>query len=613
MNQNLTNEAIPSARALIRALFLQPLLQQRQRLVWITGALLGLSFAQGGFLLLAGPLLKSFFELGATGGQLALAKLLPPQVENWWPAAADWVLPTSQLAWMLPMSLLVVGLIRSLATYAYHYHQQAVALQLAKSYRDRLFAAILGQPYEKLAQESAGRWMSLIMNDVMVLQSRFTDIVGGVIKDSMLVIACLLALYWVHWPTATVLLILCPVLGGSLGRSGRKISHFAEAWQRRLADMTAYLLSIRQRFAFIRAQGGEAFEAAQFETLNQSYFRMIQRSLPVRALLAPSAEFVGFVLFALMIYLVHAGIFFDEDLAGVVLIEFFAALGLIMRPLKNIGEQIARYQETKGTLLQSLRTFRDLQEQAQGGETPAGPASQPDRSLPTSLRLTSFSFGYGGQVAIRGTDLNLARGRAVAVIGPSGSGKSTLIKGLAGLLEPLAWQADEPWARVCRRTALVSQKPFLFDASLRDNLIYGLAQPPGDDVIWQALDRMGLRSLIEELPDRLATAVHSLHASFSGGQLQRLMVVRSLLRTSDLLLCDEATSAVDSHTEELMTRQLIDTAHQQQGMLIFITHRLRWLNQFDEIWFVENGEINWAGTYQSLLKVDRLRHYIGQS
>ena len=180
------------------------------------------------------------------------------------------------------------------------------------------------------------------------------------------------------------------------------------------------------------------------------------------------------------------------------------------------------------------------------------------------------------------------RGRSVAVVGPSGAGKSTLIKTLVGLIQPKEWLSqDTPWEAFGQNCSFVSQQPFLFNASLRENLRYGLEREASDDEILALIDDLGLQHLIESHPKGLDTQVTSLQSNLSGGQLQRLVLVRALLRDQAFLVMDEATSAVDAQNEEMITKLVLSRVKSQRTGLVFVTHRLRWLALFDEIWFIE--------------------------
>ncbi len=611
----LTTGPAPTMRHVLMQLVVVPLRTQRPRLVRIALALCLLAVAEALFLLLVKGFVKALFQGGEAAG-VPLAELLPAALFRFWPEAGAYQVGRAQLAVWVPAVILLAGLIKAFATYSYQLHQQALALYVAKSYRDRLFAALLSLPYLEIRRRSAGEWMSLIMNDVMYLQGRFADLLTGLVKDAVLVVACYAVLAVVHWPTALVLMALSPFVAFGMGRTGKRIAFFTAAFQQELARIAGAVLDLRARFDFIRSQSGEAYEERRFAQLNDGYYRMIRRSILVRSAFAPVLELLGFLLFALIVYAIGAGLWgnFGPD----TMMQFFVALGLLLRPLREMGEQISRFHETKGSMASSLSTLQRMQDLAeQRSAQPAAPnAEQPaaapgasNTGNPFKLTITSMKAGWGKDARFTATNLSLVASRTVAVIGPSGAGKSTLLKTLAGLVEPMVWEAGLTWEDATRLTTMVSQEPFLFDDTVAANLAYGLASPPATADVWAALELVNLAAEVQALPDGLATRLRAIGNNISGGQLQRLVIARSALRHRPLWLLDEATSAVDARSERDITLRLIDACRRQGQALVAVTHRLSWLGSFDEVWFIENGQRQLVGAHADLLAVPRYRDF----
>ena len=194
-------------------------------------------------------------------------------------------------------------------------------------------------------------------------------------------------------------------------------------------------------------------------------------------------------------------------------------------------------------------------------------------------------------------------------MGPSGAGKSTLMRAMVGLLKAMTWKSKTTEQKFFDHISFVSQNPFLFQDSydgIFAMVCNGIAMIAE---ILASLERVGMLDAIKELPNGLDTTVEAVRSNFSGGQVQRLVIARSLLRKQEFLAFDEATSAIDADNEELITKYLLTEVAAKSIGLIFITHRLTWLELFDEIWFVENGEIQLMGSHSQLLKEDRYRRF----
>ena len=232
--------------------------------------------------------------------------------------------------------------------------------------------------------------------------------------------------------------------------------------------------------------------------------------------------------------------------------------------------------------------------------SPAGGALFEDR-----LALEGVWFTYPGadQAALRGVDLTIERGQMVAIAGGSGSGKSTLIDVLLGLLPPsqgvVAADGAVPDRALWRsRVGVVSQSVVLFDASVRENIAFGMHPEPDDERVRWALGVAQLGSWLDGLPSGLDTTVGEGGKLVSGGERQRIAIARSLYRRPELLVLDEATSALDGATEV----SLLAALRAQVGMTtVVVSHRVAPLEAADIVVMMREGVIALHGSYGSLV------------
>jgi len=405
----------------------------------------------------------------------------------------------------------------------------------------------------------------------------------------------------IHRPMGVLLIILAPIGAYLMGTTGRRIARFAEKFQREMARMSAGILDIRSRFEPIRAHAAESLEFERFDRVNSAYFNTMKRSVLMRSAFAPGLEFVGFFVFAGAMFAIRRE-WMGGDLNGETLVQFFAALGLLLKPLREIGEQSSRFAETLGVLNATVREIR------QPAEPEFSRAHGNVPRLPESITMSTVIAGFDGKETIKAHNLVLKRGRTVAIVGHSGSGKSTLMRLLGGLVMPFKWQASVDWPDLVNNSAMVNQEPFLFNDTIRANLIYGLTpaqiEVMNDSMLWEALEAVDLKHLLRDRESGLDEVFLPTQHAFSGGQIQRLVVARVLLRNSAVWLFDEATSAVDAATEKDIISRVTDLARRDHKVLLFVTHRLGWLESFDEVWFVDKGEVVLCGA-PTLIKSDQ--------
>ena len=228
------------------------------------------------------------------------------------------------------------------------------------------------------------------------------------------------------------------------------------------------------------------------------------------------------------------------------------------------------------------------------------------RTFHSKIAIKDVSFYYANtkKPAVKNIDVEIRKGQFVGIIGPSGSGKTTLLDLLAGLLKVSSGEIlldgkpiDSFFSEsLSEHIGYVGQDPFLFNDTIKNNIIFG-RKNPGDDAVKQALKKADVLDFVESLPGGLDYVVADDGMKISGGQRQRISIARALLRNPEILLLDEATSALDHKTEEKIIETILKIVKEEGNTVIFVTHRKSAIQHTDQVIAMRDGEVLKPSTF----------------
>jgi ATP-binding cassette subfamily B protein len=407
--------------------------------------------------------------------------------------------------------------------------------------------------------------------------------------------------FTVHWIIAPVYFLTVPLLGWLSSTLSRRIKTVQKVI---VAETTALAGATTESLRNIELVKSMGLAQQEVGRLNRTTQRILGLELKKVRYLRSLSFIQGTAVNALrtsilflMLYLIYAQQITVGQFFSLWIYSFF-----IFGPLQELGTVINLYRETEV----SLQNFRQIL------DTPKEP--RPENPVPISsleelaFENVSFTHQTASQPALRDISFRIGRGQTLAFVGPSGAGKTTLVKLLVGLYRPQAGrvlyngvdsrEADMEGLR--ERIGFVTQETQLFSGTIRENLLF--VRPDATDAeCLEALNRAACQSLLARAAKGLDTVIGEGGIKVSGGERQRLSIARALLRRPDLLVFDEATSSLDSLTEEEISRTIRDVAASRDVMSILIAHRLSTVMHADRIFVLERGHIVETGRHQELV------------
>jgi len=436
---------------------------------------------------------------------------------------------------------------------------------------------------------------------------RLTNAVVNILFISLVgVVFVMIYALRVHWLIATVYFLTIPILGTLVSVLSRKIKKIQKVI---VAETTALAGATTESLRNIELVKSLGLAQQEIKRLNSTTGKILDLELNkvkyLRSLSFVQGTTVNAMrmsILGLMLYLIFAREITMGQFFSLWIYSFF-----IFGPLQEVGNVINVYRETEV----SLKNFEDIL------NTPKEPRPQRPVSLASLSRVEFENVVFQHQSAttraLDGISFTGSLGETIAFVGPSGSGKTTLVKLLVGLYRPRAGDIrydgfsieDVDLNQLRERIGLVTQDTQLFSGSIRENLLFVNPNASDEDCM-TVLNKAACQSLLRRADKGLDTVIGEGGVKVSGGEKQRLSIARALLRRPNLLVFDEATSSLDSLTEEEISETIREVSFRKDLITILIAHRLSTVIHADKIFVLERGQIVESGRHDELVELKGL-------
>jgi len=460
--------------------------------------------------------------------------------------------------------------------------------------------------YQEYEMQRSGETVSNLQK-VRTDIERFLNAFVNIIFSSLVGIGFLI---WyavtTHWALIPVFIIGILVLGGLTGLLSRKIKATQRTINKETAKLAGTITESLRNIELVKSLGLTYPEIRRMRGQTQKIYDLeMIKTKKVRLLSFLQGSTLNILKQSILFILLW--LIFRKVLSTGQLISMQVIINTIFGPLQDLGNIILSYREAEAALINFDELMKKPVEQRPEDPTEIGELE--------TIRFSNVVFRHqaASQNAIDGISFEAKTGDTIAFVGPSGSGKSTLIKLLVGLYTPVSGNIyfdnisvkEIRYNKARRQIGFVTQDTQLFAGTVRQNLLFAKADATETEMI-DALEKASVLHIFTRSGKGLDTILGEAGMRLSGGEKQRLSVARALLRNPRLLIFDEATSSLDSITEEEIAETIQSISSQRKQIIIQIAHRLSTIMHVDIIYVLEKGKIVESGSHHELLEVNGL-------
>jgi subfamily B ATP-binding cassette protein MsbA len=496
--------------------------------------------------------------------------------------------------------LLILFFLKNVFWYVHSLILTTVEEGVVRDFRNLIYAHLQGMSLSFFHSSRVGDLVSRIIQDVSQVRISVGAVVLELLREGLLLVVYVGVALAASWKLFVLTLVVLPPITFAAQRLSRKLRKRSRKAQEKMADVATIVQETFWGARVVKAFAMEPFELRRFRRSTRSQYAAQVRLRRLSLLAAPISEILAVVGTIVVLWIGVRIVVLGKGMDPARFLVFLAAVLSMMHPVKRLSTISARINQGLGA---ADRIFAVLDAKSDITDRPGAVECPP---FEQELRVRDVSFSYGEENVLSNIDLTIRAGEVVAAVGPSGAGKSTLADLLVRFYDPTGGsiEIDGVDLRDIRTSSLrrimgvVTQETILFNDTVARNIAYGEDELDMDRIV-AAAEAANAHEFIVEMRNGYDTVLREKGSRVSGGQRQRIAIARAILKNPRLLIFDEATSSLDSHSEALV-QEAIDRLMTGRTTFV-IAHRLSTVMHADRIIVMDKGRIVQVGNHESLM------------
>lgn len=502
----------------------------------------------------------------------------------------------------ISLFLLTIYLISALFNYLQNYIMVIVASNYVKELRTKLINKINKLPLKYFDKHLTGDILSRMTNDIDTIFMMMQQSLGSLVSAITLFVGSIIMMFVTNWVMALAGIISSLIGFMLMGKILSKSQKYFNERQVALGNLNSHIEEIYSNHTIVKAYNGEDLALNKFDVLNDKVYKSNQMSQFLSGLMGPLMNFIGNFGYV-AVCVTGSLLVLNNYISFGTIVAFMIYIRLFINPLNQIAQGLTSVQTT---LAASERIFEIFEEEEMSKEKAT--IKLDPLKIKGDIEFKNVKFGYDENLVIKDFSIKVKKGQKIAIVGPTGAGKTTLVNLLMKFYEINDGDIfidgvntkDLTRENIHDLFIMVLQDTWLFNGTIKENIKYNNVNISDDD-IWNALKMVGIDHFVKTLPNTIDYLIKD-SESISQGQKQLLTIARGLIKNAPFLILDEATSSVDTRTEEQVQKAMDKLMEGRTSFII--AHRLSTIKNADVILVLKDGNIIEQGNHKELIKQD---------
>ena len=538
---------------------------------------------------------SGLFSILVAGSTSAIAWLLDPAIEK------IFLEKDQTLLIFIPLLIILAFSTKGISLYIAKSFMIIVAEEIKKKLQIDMIRSLIRADTQSIDKKHTGKFISNLTYDVQHITNLLSTAVLSLFKDSLTLIGLLAVMFFQNWKLALISLIMIPLASIASKSLGKRMHKVATEAQEKSGFLTAYLVELFKNHKITKIFQKENFETQRADGHLDQLMQKNKKITTVLIRMSPIMEVLTGIMIAILIY--YSGtLIANNEIKVNNFFSFLAAMMLAYQPvraLSTLNMVVNQGLSAANRILPIVDTKNSIKDKNNAKDIDVSEGS-------IKFKNVSFKYEANEKNVLNNINLDFEGGKMTALVGHSGSGKSTILNLIPRFYQPEKGDIsidnqsifDTKIISLREQISLVSQETTLFDDTIKNNIKYA-NEDASDEEIKKVAILSNSDDFIQKLPNKYETLIGENGVRLSGGEKQRISIARAMIKKSSIILLDEATSSLDSETENKI-QEALQTLTRGKTTIV-IAHRLSTILNANNIYLIDNGKVIENGKHQDLL------------